>query len=353
MPAERLGPAGFDRRHHPELGEADMPGIGPPPCGTMGAKDVSDFKPRAGHRPGPLIPASILQLGQRLVGARRVTDQLRGDMCVAFRCLEFGMPEQYLDHPHIRPGLQKVRREAMPQRVQRAARLLDPRDELCRAEGAVELARREGVDLGLARKQPALGPRLAPVLAQQVQQSRRQHDLPVLPPLTLFDMDQHPVAVDIADLEIADFRCPEPGPIGNAERRPVLQPRSRRDPQQRRYFLGAEHYGELARLGAELHVPLHLAPPAGRLEEEPQCDDAGVAGRRRDTAVGHVKLVGAQIIRRRGVRRPSQKRCEVLDCPDVRLLRFVTQSLDPHVLDHPRAQRRCSLLCHGSLLSFD
>ncbi|WP_245596862.1 alpha/beta fold hydrolase [Leisingera aquimarina] len=50
----------------------------------MGAKDVSDFKPRAGHRPGPLIPASILQLGQRLVGARRVTDQLRGDMVTEY-----------------------------------------------------------------------------------------------------------------------------------------------------------------------------------------------------------------------------------------------------------------------------
>lgn len=180
--------------------------------------------------------------------ARRVTDQLRGDMCVAFRGLEFGMPEQHLNHPHVRPGLQKVRREAMPQCVQRAARLLDLRDELCRAEGAVELARREGVDLGLARKQSALGPRLAPVLAQWVQQSRRQHDLPVLPPLALLDMDQHLVAIDIAELEIAGFRCSDPGPIGNAERRPVLQPRSRRDPQQCCYFLGAEHHGKLARL---------------------------------------------------------------------------------------------------------
>ena len=46
MPAERLGPAGLDRRHHLELGEADMPGIGPPPRGAIRTEDVSDLQPR-------------------------------------------------------------------------------------------------------------------------------------------------------------------------------------------------------------------------------------------------------------------------------------------------------------------
>ena len=49
MPAERLGPAGLDRRHHPELGEADMPGIGPPPRRAVRAEDVSDLQLRPGH----------------------------------------------------------------------------------------------------------------------------------------------------------------------------------------------------------------------------------------------------------------------------------------------------------------
>ncbi len=52
VPAERLRPAGFDRRHHLELGQADMPGMGPPPRGAMGAEDVGDLQPSSGH-PGP------------------------------------------------------------------------------------------------------------------------------------------------------------------------------------------------------------------------------------------------------------------------------------------------------------
>ncbi len=59
------------------------------------------------------------------------------------------MPEQDLDHQPIRPDLQKVCREAVPQRVQRAARFLDSRDVLFRTEGPVDLARKEGLFLGM------------------------------------------------------------------------------------------------------------------------------------------------------------------------------------------------------------
>ncbi len=45
MAAERRGPAGLDRRHHLQLGEADVTGVGLAPCRPMGAKDVGD--PRA------------------------------------------------------------------------------------------------------------------------------------------------------------------------------------------------------------------------------------------------------------------------------------------------------------------
>ena len=50
--AERLRPAGFDRRHDLELGQADMTGMGPPPRGAMGAEDVGDLQLRPDH-PGP------------------------------------------------------------------------------------------------------------------------------------------------------------------------------------------------------------------------------------------------------------------------------------------------------------
>ncbi len=44
MPAKRLSPAGLDGRHDLELVQADMPGIGPPPRGTMGPEDVRNLQ---------------------------------------------------------------------------------------------------------------------------------------------------------------------------------------------------------------------------------------------------------------------------------------------------------------------
>ena len=49
-------------------------------------------------------------------------------------------------------------------------------------------------------------PRLATIVPQKLQQIGRQHDHAVLASLTFIDMDKHPTAVDVADLERADFR---------------------------------------------------------------------------------------------------------------------------------------------------
>ena len=114
------------------------------------------------------------------------------------------MPEQDLNDPDIGVRFQEMRGEAVPQRVQRCG-FADPGHVFGRGEGAVELPRRDRVDPGFAGKQPALRPRLAPVGAQELQQPGRQHDLAVLLPLALFDMDQHPVTVDVADLEVTDL----------------------------------------------------------------------------------------------------------------------------------------------------
>ena len=57
MSAERDGAALFDRRHHLELAQAYMPGIGFPPVDSMAMKDVCDLQLRAGHDgPAKLSP---------------------------------------------------------------------------------------------------------------------------------------------------------------------------------------------------------------------------------------------------------------------------------------------------------
>src|ERR1700720_536619 len=50
MTAEGGRAATLDGRHHLELAEADMPGIGLTPGGPMTVKDVCDLQPRAAHR---------------------------------------------------------------------------------------------------------------------------------------------------------------------------------------------------------------------------------------------------------------------------------------------------------------
>ena len=112
-------------------------------------------------------------------GAGRVTDRLGGNMGVARGRAQLGMAEQHLDHPHINVGLQQMCREAVPQRMQ-GGRLGKPNEVLGRIESPAQLPRRDWGNLRLAWKQPPRRLCLAPIIAQQVQQIGRQHDLTVL-----------------------------------------------------------------------------------------------------------------------------------------------------------------------------
>ena len=59
MPAKRFGSAGFNRRHHLELGQADMPRIGLPPRRTVSSEDASDLQPGPGQRPDRSLQTSL------------------------------------------------------------------------------------------------------------------------------------------------------------------------------------------------------------------------------------------------------------------------------------------------------
>src|SRR6185503_14865472 len=51
MTAEGCGAAGLDRRHHLQLVEAQMTGMGRAPGGAMAMEDVGDLQRRAAHPP--------------------------------------------------------------------------------------------------------------------------------------------------------------------------------------------------------------------------------------------------------------------------------------------------------------
>src|SRR5271163_3424095 len=74
MPAECGRAALLDRRHHLELTQAHMPGIGSAPVGSMAMKDICDLRPRAAHgRPAmsrvSASPRSMVRAGR--VGSLR------------------------------------------------------------------------------------------------------------------------------------------------------------------------------------------------------------------------------------------------------------------------------------------
>ena len=149
------------------------------------------------------------------------------------------------------------------------------------------------------------------------------------------NVDQHPIAVDIADLETTDLRCPQSCAIGNAQSGTIFEPRAWGRCQHLRDLFDTQNTRQPAWLRPELHVALHILSVAGRAEQKPQRHDPRVERWWRHLRIGHVKLICAQIVRRRRIRRPLQKSSKVLDCPNVGFLRLVTHPVDTHVFHHP------------------
>src|SRR5665648_1243360 len=101
---------------------------------------------------------------------------IRDSLGVERRGVELGVPEQNLDHPDVDVLFQKMRGEAVPQRMQRH-RLLKLSHLGCGVAGAIELACRERLHGIATRKQPALRLPHAPPVTQQYDQLWRQHHL--------------------------------------------------------------------------------------------------------------------------------------------------------------------------------
>src|SRR5260370_1183400 len=97
MAAERRGAAALDRRHHLQLVEADVPGIGAPPCRPMAAEDIRDLQYRTGHRRRPLrrrLLGLLARLREQVERALDGRDHAGGDAGVARRGVELLVTQQ-------------------------------------------------------------------------------------------------------------------------------------------------------------------------------------------------------------------------------------------------------------------
>src|SRR5215813_5005975 len=120
------------------------------------------------------------------------------------------------------------------------------------ANDPVELARTRmppavaGEQPGLSGRHPSLFARSAPPVAQYLEKVGRENDIPILLALALFDPDDHPLTVDIGELERYDLRGSQAGGISQAQERLVLDVRRRGE--QSADLFRAENNGEAARL---------------------------------------------------------------------------------------------------------
>src|ERR1700741_703684 len=115
-----------------------------------------------------------------------------------------------------------MRGEAVPQRVNTDL-LGDAGTPGCQANDPMQLARTRmlpavaGKQPGLTGRHPSLLARDAPPFAQYLEQVGRENHIPILLALALFDPDEHPVTIDIGELEGYDLRGSQAGSVSQAQ----------------------------------------------------------------------------------------------------------------------------------------
>jgi hypothetical protein len=103
MPTERCRAAVLDRRHHLELVEAHMAGIGLTPCRTMLAENIRELECRARHarRASGRRHGRLERFDEMIERAYDLTERVGGNARIESGGVELGMAEQHLDYPDI------------------------------------------------------------------------------------------------------------------------------------------------------------------------------------------------------------------------------------------------------------
>src|SRR5271168_3144974 len=200
--------------------------------------------------------------------------------------------------------------EAVPQRMN-ADTLGDAGTPRCQTNDPMQLARTRmlpavaGKQPGLTGRHPALLARNAPPFVQYIEQDGRENDVPILLTLALFDPDDHPVTIDIGELERYDLRGSQAGGVSQAQERLVLDVRRRRE--QPTDLFRAQNNGQAARLAGRDDLLGKIAALQRDLEEEPQGSGTDVGGRYRRPDRRQPQLIAMDILGGGLVGRPAQK----------------------------------------------
>src|SRR5204863_6786822 len=209
--------------------------------------------------------------------------------------------------------------EAVPQRMN-ADTLGDAGTPRCQANDPMQLARTRmlpavaGKQPGLTGRHPSLVARNAPPFAQYLKKDGRENDISILLPLALFDPDDHPVTIDIGELEGYDLRGSQARGISQAQERLMLDV-YRRGEQPTNLFR-AENNEQAARLAGRDELLGKIMALQRDLEEEPQGSGTDVDGRYRRPDRRQPQLIAMDILGGSLVGRTAQKigkACDVAD----------------------------------------
>jgi hypothetical protein len=256
-----------------------------------------------------------------------------------------GVPEQDLDHAHVRPLLHQMGGERVTERAGRDT-LGDPGAADRALECALDGGGMDGTESILgAREEQARGTGLAPPLAEQLEGDRRQRDIAVLVSLALTDVNKHAGRVDIGDGQTAHLTETEAGRVEDGENHAVAQ----------RLECGKDGHG-LA--GGENDGIVLLAAAVGDADdpigtihhvkiEEAQSTDGLIEQAVRDLLdVAKEEQVLLDLGKAHAIGRAAEEQSEPGNERDVRAHRALGQIADAHRLLHPLTQGSGD---HGSI----
>jgi hypothetical protein len=221
MATQRGGAAAKDGREHFQVQPGEPGGMPVDESVGCGAYDIGQFKERPIHLTvSRLMLCAVLRRCQRecVERARDCPEPRLGQMQVAAGGFQIRVPEQQLNGPQIRTGVEQMRCETVAQSVRvhsfpdsgAGGSVFDGEEDALAAQGHVA-----GVGGSATGEQVSLRPgvRRTPVSAKFLEQPRAEHDVAILFAFTLLDVNQHACAVDVFDFELNQFFAPHAGGV--------------------------------------------------------------------------------------------------------------------------------------------
>src|ERR1035438_2528185 len=244
-----------------------------------------------------------------------------GQMQVDGRYFEVSMAEQDLNRAQVRAGFEKVCGEAMSQSVRMDVPVIEAGSFGSNLAGSPQDLgghRLAGCVPTVAGKEPLLrlAPESAPVSAQRIEQLWAEHYIAVLASLALPDVNHHPLAVDVADLQVGRFCAACAGGIERHQKDAMKG--GVRGVDQARDLLLAEYLGKmtnLLRVGRLGDAPAALQHVNVEETQSRQTQDYGV---RTVLQLGEEhRLILANVFRAKLIRRAAKVPAEVCNTVQV------------------------------------